>query len=79
VALESVGEAVGVVGLDGEDFDGQVGGAGCEAAAVVVEDSIVLWQESYSQFIFFLVASGDDTYDHVLVARVGYYLRLEIC
>jgi len=42
VALESVGEAVGVVGLDGEDFDGQVGGTGCESAAVVIEDGIVL-------------------------------------
>jgi hypothetical protein len=42
VALEGVGETVCVVGLDGEDFDGQVGGASCEAAAIIVEDGVML-------------------------------------
>ncbi len=41
MAFEGFGQAVGFA-LDFEDLDGTVGRAGSEAAAVVVEDGIML-------------------------------------
>ena len=42
VAFEGFGQAV-LIAVYFEDLDCAVGGAGCEAAAVVVEDCIVLF------------------------------------
>jgi hypothetical protein len=81
VALERLGEAVRV-GLDFEDFDGLVRGAGREAAAVVVEDGVVLggdvrdfcclgsrWRK-LQMFRKVLNWEIGGTYDHVIVGGV---------